>query len=194
MGDKWERSYKREFVPKNKEEEFPVPIPAEVYKNGEKVSDELDRFPHIKNGRIQFREEDLKKAFAESFSRIDELVDEQMSKAKQKGASLQVSQPTHFNLLQIGLSDLLFSGYHPRRWSWVKPVPSPASERKIFKTPTGRYQIHGNEAVSHHNRKGSCKGFHLTKETAEQQFVEGQSTKDLLKAKIWAQEMMTTTT
>jgi len=99
MGDKWEKNYKREFVPKNSKEEYPVPIPAEVYKHGDKVSDDLSRLPHIKNGRIQFREQDLIEAFKESFSRIDELVDEQISKAKQKGASLQVSRPTHVYLL-----------------------------------------------------------------------------------------------
>ncbi|CAI7577109.1 unnamed protein product [Penicillium viridicatum] len=89
MGDKWEKNYKREFVPKKSKEEYPVPIPAEAYKGGDNVSDDLSRLPHIKNGRIQFREQDLMEAFAESFSRIDELVDEQISKTKQRGLTLQ---------------------------------------------------------------------------------------------------------
>ncbi|KAJ5603968.1 hypothetical protein N7537_006924 [Penicillium hordei] len=61
MGDKWEKKYKREFVPKQSKEEYPVPIPAEAYKGGDK---------------------DLMEALAESFARIDELVDEQISKTK----------------------------------------------------------------------------------------------------------------
>ncbi|CRL30150.1 unnamed protein product [Penicillium camemberti] len=88
MGDKWKKNYKRTFVPKQSKEEYPIPIPAEAYKGGDKVSDDLSRFPHIKNGRIQFREQDLIEASVKLFTRIDELVDEEISKTKQRGLTL----------------------------------------------------------------------------------------------------------
>ncbi|KAF7184569.1 hypothetical protein CNMCM7691_005753 [Aspergillus felis] len=53
--DKCEKYYKRQFIPKNDEtEEYTVPIPAEAF-----VSTGLDdtsQLPHIKKGRIHFRE------------------------------------------------------------------------------------------------------------------------------------------
>lgn len=88
MGDKWKKNYKRTFVPKQSKEEYPVPIPAEAYKGGDKASEDLSRLPHTKNGRIQFREQDLMEAFAELFTHIDELVDEEISKTKQRGLTL----------------------------------------------------------------------------------------------------------
>lgn len=151
MGDKWEKNYKREFVPKQSKEEYPVPIPAEAYKGGDKVSDDLSRLPHIKNGRIQFREQDLMEAFAESFARIDELVDEQISKTKQRGLTLQVSRQTHLYFLQTGPFNSLSSGNYSRRWARIKPISPSASKGEILKGPINCYQINGNEAVSQRN-------------------------------------------
>lgn len=151
MGDKWEKNYKREFVPKQSKEEYPVPIPAEAYKGGDNVSDDLSRLPHIKNGRIQFREQDLMEAFAESFSRIDELVDEQISKTKQRGLTLQVSRQMHVYFLQTGPFNSLPLGNYPRWWARFKPVSPSASKREVLEGPADRHQINGNEAVSLRN-------------------------------------------
>ncbi|KAL2820152.1 hypothetical protein BDW59DRAFT_164765 [Aspergillus cavernicola] len=90
LRDKWERTYKRQFAPRpdNQAAEYPIPIPAEAF-----VStgvDDLSQLPHIKKGRIHFRESDILKAFTESFTRIDELVDEQIMKTEQKGLTLRV--------------------------------------------------------------------------------------------------------
>lgn len=155
MGDKWEKNYKREFFPKQSKEEYPVPIPAEAYKGGDKVSDDLSRLPYIKNGRIQFREQDLIEAFAESFARIDELVDEQISKAKQRGLTLQVSRQTHVYFLQTWPNSFTLGDY-PRRWARFKPISSSASNREVLEGPTDRHKINGNEAVSQHNLDDGC--------------------------------------
>ncbi|CAI7646846.1 hypothetical protein N7533_009950 [Penicillium manginii] len=88
MKDKWERTYKRQFVPKpDSQEEYVVPIPAEAFVNT--GQDDLSQLPHIKKARIYFRQCDILKAFTESFTRIDELVEEQMMNIKQKGLILK---------------------------------------------------------------------------------------------------------
>ncbi|KAJ5747486.1 uncharacterized protein N7511_009182 [Penicillium nucicola] len=88
MKDKWERTYKRQFIPKpDSKEEYVVPIPAEAFVNT--GQDDLSQLPHIKKARIYFRQSDIMKAFTESFNKIDELVKEQMGKIKEKGLKLK---------------------------------------------------------------------------------------------------------
>lgn len=76
---------------------------------------------------IQCNRSDIQKAFTESFSRIDGLVDEQIMKAKQKHLNVKVRVMVAASQSRNRRS--LLSGDHSRWRARVKSLSLPAPER-----------------------------------------------------------------
>ncbi|KAL4869441.1 hypothetical protein BDV12DRAFT_208549 [Aspergillus spectabilis] len=81
MKGEWEYYIKPQYTPKDENKEWIVAIPAEAFK-GPAINDESRR-PFIKNGRIYFASSDIQKAYNRVFSDIEELIDSQITKAKE---------------------------------------------------------------------------------------------------------------
>ncbi|CAI7672421.1 unnamed protein product [Penicillium discolor] len=121
----WEQSIKRGYKPQNAEKEYAISIPAEAFENT--GLDDTSREPHIQKGRIHFKGLHLQEAFAESIAGIDDLVDEQLTKAKEKNMRVKSivlvgglgSSPYVYHHLKdrhakAGITILQASGIRPR--------------------------------------------------------------------------------
>ncbi|KAL3465551.1 hypothetical protein BJX64DRAFT_297227 [Aspergillus heterothallicus] len=88
MRGEWEYAIKPQYKPKaNDSKMYIVSIPAEAFR-GPSINDE-SRKPVIKNGRIHFASSDIQGAFTHAFIQIEQLVDGQIAKAKEKGLSVK---------------------------------------------------------------------------------------------------------
>ncbi|KAI1771010.1 actin-like ATPase domain-containing protein [Hypoxylon cercidicola] len=87
MKGEWEYAVKPQFTVSNRKKEYIVAIPAEAFPTRDSQNDQ-SRQPFIKRGRIHFRERDLQKAFTKVFADIENLVDGQISLARQRGLSI----------------------------------------------------------------------------------------------------------
>ncbi|KAJ5400814.1 hypothetical protein N7465_011303 [Penicillium sp. CMV-2018d] len=83
LKDQWEYGYKPTYKPNTDGREFVISVPAEAFQ-GADLNDQSRR-PYIKNGRIHFSSSDIQKAFTSVFSDIEVLVDQQLSKTREKG-------------------------------------------------------------------------------------------------------------
>ncbi|CAI7624666.1 unnamed protein product [Penicillium crustosum] len=121
----WEQSIKRGYKPQNAEKEYAIRIPAEAFENTS--LDDTSREPHIKKGRIHFKGSHLQEAFTDSIAGIDKLVDEQLTKSKEKnirvksiilvgglGSSPYVYQHLKDRHSKAGITILQASGIRPR--------------------------------------------------------------------------------
>ncbi|KAI1092295.1 actin-like ATPase domain-containing protein [Rostrohypoxylon terebratum] len=87
MKGEWENAIKPQFKVSNGRKQYIVSIPAEAFPNNFSQTD-TTRLPHIKRGRIHFRESDLQKAFTAVFTKIEKLIDDQITAAIQNGAKI----------------------------------------------------------------------------------------------------------
>ncbi|KAJ5696743.1 hypothetical protein N7536_007155 [Penicillium majusculum] len=83
LKDQWESGYKLTYKPNTDGREVIISVPAEAFQGAE-LTDE-SRKPVIKNGRIHFSSSDIQKAFTSVFADIEVLVDQQLSKTREKG-------------------------------------------------------------------------------------------------------------
>ncbi|KAL2815593.1 hypothetical protein BDW59DRAFT_166740 [Aspergillus cavernicola] len=87
MKNEWEYSIKQQFTPDDEKKPWIVAIPAEAFKGPS--LDDHSRKPFIKNGRIHFASSDIRKAYTRVFSDIEELIDGQIRKVKEKKLSVK---------------------------------------------------------------------------------------------------------
>ncbi|RBR20114.1 uncharacterized protein FIESC28_05393 [Fusarium coffeatum] len=80
----WELSLKPRFKLTGSNKKYTVQIPAEAFGHMDSFTD-VTREPYIKNARMHLSESHIKKAFAKVFKEIDELVDNQVGQAWDKG-------------------------------------------------------------------------------------------------------------
>ncbi|KAI8713422.1 hypothetical protein NCS52_01286900 [Fusarium sp. LHS14.1] len=83
-----ELSIKPQYKPGNEKKEYVVSIPAEAYQNDNELFDDMTWEPFIKKGRIHLRGCHIEKVFAESFAKMDKLIEAQILQAKKQGLSL----------------------------------------------------------------------------------------------------------
>ncbi|KAL2670672.1 hypothetical protein Neosp_014461 [[Neocosmospora] mangrovei] len=84
----WELSIKPQYKPGNEKKEYVVSIPAEAYEKDNEFFDDMAGEPFIKKGRIHLRGCHIQEVFAESFAKMDKLIEAQISQAKKQGLSL----------------------------------------------------------------------------------------------------------
>ncbi|KAL3474643.1 hypothetical protein BJX99DRAFT_231373 [Aspergillus californicus] len=87
MKGEWEYYIKPQYTPSDESKEWIVAIPAEAFK-GPALNDQ-SRKPFIKNGRIHYASSDIQKVYKRVFSDIEELIDGQLKKAKEKRLSVK---------------------------------------------------------------------------------------------------------
>ncbi|KAK8110207.1 Heat shock 70 kDa protein 12B [Apiospora kogelbergensis] len=83
MKREWENGIKPQFKLQGRSKRYIASIPAEAFVGSS--NNDSSREPIIRHGRIQFREEDIEKAFAGVFADINKLVDGQIRKSRQAG-------------------------------------------------------------------------------------------------------------
>ncbi|KAF8853526.1 actin-like ATPase domain-containing protein [Acephala macrosclerotiorum] len=86
MKNEWEVGAKPEFKPSSKKD-YIVAIPAEAFGGSRGSLDDTSKEPIIKSGRIHFKSSHIQKAFAQPFSDIEKLLDEQLQKTRDLGYS-----------------------------------------------------------------------------------------------------------
>ncbi|KAI1758900.1 actin-like ATPase domain-containing protein [Hypoxylon sp. FL1150] len=126
MKGEWEYAIKPQFTVSNSKKEYTVTIPAEAFPKKDAQTDQ-SRQPFIKNGRIHFRECDLKKAFTNVFADIELLIDGQISLARKRrmsitgiilvgglGSSVYLYETLQAKYLKQQISVLQSGGMNPR--------------------------------------------------------------------------------
>ncbi|KAL2700367.1 hypothetical protein AAEP93_008890 [Penicillium crustosum] len=84
MDSEWETKIKIRYHPDSKRSNI-VAIPDEAFHGPDR--NDIEREPHIINGRIHFSSSDIRKTFKEVFAKIDKLLDGQIKSARAKGLS-----------------------------------------------------------------------------------------------------------
>ncbi|EEU41915.1 uncharacterized protein NECHADRAFT_50859 [Fusarium vanettenii 77-13-4] len=110
----WELSIKPQYKLGNEKKEYVVSIPAEAYQNDNELFNDMTWEPFIKNGRIHLRGCHIEKVFAESFAKIDELVEVQILQAEKQGLSLTVGDTIAGIILVGGLGSSPYLYEHLR--------------------------------------------------------------------------------
>ncbi|KAJ8119298.1 hypothetical protein ONZ43_g3722 [Nemania bipapillata] len=83
MKKEWEYGIKPQFSMRDApSKEYPVLIPAEVFKGSTHDMNDASKKPVIKDGRIHFRSTDVKNAYENVFGEIESLIDEQLKAVK----------------------------------------------------------------------------------------------------------------
>ncbi|KAI0865570.1 hypothetical protein F4860DRAFT_256850 [Xylaria cubensis] len=88
MKNEWEYGVKPQFKPGKAGKKYIVSLPAELFGNGNASLNDTRREPHIKDGRIYFSEDDIKRTFEGVFADIEKLVEGQIQKATKKGLTV----------------------------------------------------------------------------------------------------------
>ncbi|TGJ86878.1 hypothetical protein E0Z10_g1906 [Xylaria hypoxylon] len=88
MKNEWEYGIKPQFRPGKVGKTHIVSLPAELFRETASSLNDTKRKPYIKDGRIHFTDDDIKKPFANVFVDIKELVEGQIQKATKKGISV----------------------------------------------------------------------------------------------------------
>ncbi|TRX93941.1 hypothetical protein FHL15_005019 [Xylaria flabelliformis] len=127
MKNEWEYGVKPQFKPGKAGKKYVVSLPAELFGNGNASLNDTRREPHIKNGRIYFSEDDIKRTFEGVFADIEKLVEGQIQKATKKGLAVAGiilvgglgSSPYLYDYLKAlhsksGIAVLQSSGMRPR--------------------------------------------------------------------------------
>ncbi|KAI9149947.1 Heat shock 70 kDa protein 12B [Paramyrothecium foliicola] len=82
MAKEWEVGIKPKFQPSDTSREYIVSIPAEAL--DKRGLNDTSRRPFIKNGRIHFSSSDIDKAFADVFTSIGKLIDDQIRQVEKQ--------------------------------------------------------------------------------------------------------------
>ncbi|KAI1746422.1 hypothetical protein F4680DRAFT_401390 [Xylaria scruposa] len=127
MKNEWEYGVKPQFKPGKAGKKYIVSLPADLFRNGNASLNDTRREPHIKDGRIYFSEDDIKRPFEGVFADIEKLVEGQIQKATKKGLSVTGiilvgglgSSPYLYDYLKAvhsktGIAVLQSSGMRPR--------------------------------------------------------------------------------
>ncbi|KAI0970582.1 hypothetical protein F4678DRAFT_479977 [Xylaria arbuscula] len=88
LKNEWEYGLKKQFKPGKSGKRHVVTLPISLIKGGTSGLNDTTREPHIKDGVIYFRDQDIEKAFEVVFTGIKNLVEKQVQSAVQKGLSI----------------------------------------------------------------------------------------------------------